>query len=217
MKKALIISGGWIGHDPEGVADVFEKILRGEGFEVDRATDLAVYESDLSGYDLLVPNWTMGELSGDAIANINRAVASGVGLAGCHAGLCDAFRQSDLWQFITGAQFVAHPGGGQTTYTVCMRPDCPDPLTDGIGDFEVTSEQYYLHVDPAVRVLATTRAPMADGPFAPNGEVLMPVVYTKRWGEGRVFYCSLGHNREFFEKYPQACELMRRGFLYAAR
>ena len=215
MKKALIVYGGWDGHDPVGVADVFEDILRKEGFEVDRSDDLKVYEGDLKQYDLLVPHWTMGEISGDGAWNVSEAVASGVGIAGCHAGLCDAFRNCDLWQFVTGAQFVAHPGGN-VAYTVKMNRANPDPITDGIDDFEITSEQYYLHVDPAVNVLATTRFPTADWHHSVNGPVDVPAMFTKRWGEGRVFYLSVGHDRHTFE-IPQARELMRRGFLYAAR
>ena len=216
MKKALIVYGGWDGHDPLGVAEVFKDILSKEGFEVDLSDDLKTYEGDLKQYDLLVPHWTMGDISGDGAWNVSEAVASGVGIAGCHAGLCDAFRSCDLWQFMTGAQFVAHPGGGGTTYSVKMRRDNPDPITDGIEDFEITSEQYYLHVDPAVNVLATTRFPTADWHHSVNGPVDVPAMFTKRWGEGRVFYLSVGHDRHTFE-IPQARELMRRGFLYAAR
>lgn len=216
MKKALIVYGGWPGHDPEGVANVFAGILRQEGFEVVLSDTLEAFLGELGGYDLIVPVWTMGELPQGAEKNVCDAVASGVGLAGCHGGMCDAFRNSTDWQFMTGAQWVAHPGNGDVTYRVHMKRASSSPLIAGIEDFEVTSEQYYIHVDPAVDVLATTHFPTAEGNHTPNGEVDIPVAFTKRWGKGRVYYNSLGHDRQLFD-IPEAREMMRRGFLYAAR
>ena len=216
MKEALIVYGGWPGHDPEGLATVFSEILIAEGFRVTRSDTLDCLSGDLLGYDLIVPIWTMGAISRETEENLSFAVASGVGLAGCHGGMCDAFRGSTEWQFMTGAQWVAHPGNSDVTYEVSIRRDVKSEITDGIGDFMIKSEQYYLLVDPAVKVLATTEFPTADGRHVPNGRVDMPVVYTKLWGKGRIFYNSLGHDRHVFD-IPEARELMRRGFLYASR
>jgi hypothetical protein len=115
---------------------------------------------------------------------------------------------------MTGGNWVSHPGGDGTNYRVNIAHSS-SPIVQDISDFDVSSEQYYMHVDPAVEVLATTRYPTADGPHVTNGEVDMPVVWTKRWGLGRVFYNSLGHHDDIFD-IPQAGELMRRGFLWAA-
>lgn len=216
MKKALIVSGGWAGHDPEGVSKVFSDILKSEGFEITLSDTLDVFYGDLSAYDLIVPVWTMGTLDDKAEKNVCDAVANGTGIAGCHGGMCDAFRNSTQWQFMTGSQWVAHPGDGAVTYKVEIRKNTDSPLVAGINDFMVTSEQYYIHVDPAVKVFATTKFPTAEGDHASNGEVDIPVVYTKLWGKGKVFYNSLGHNSGIFN-IPEAKELMRRGFLYAAR
>ena len=216
MKKALIVYGGWDGHDPEGVANVFKDILEQEDFSVELSDTLDSFMEDLTVYDLIVPVWTMGSLTGDQEWRVCEAVASGVGIAGCHGGMCDAFRGNTNWQFMTGAQWVAHPGNGDVTYKVCMKRSAASELIDGIEDFEIKSEQYYIHVDPAVNVLATTRFPTANGNHTTNGQVDVPVVYTKRWGKGKIFYNSLGHTSEIF-KIPEAKELMRRGFLYAAR
>ena len=216
MKHALIVYGGWPGHDPEGLAEVFSEILLAEGFHVTRSDSLESLSGDLTGYDLLIPIWTMGSISSEVERNLCNAVASGVGLAGCHGGMCDAFRGSTDWLFMTGAQWVAHPGNAGVTYEVRICREAESEITRGIGDFKIQSEQYYMLVDPAVRVLATTEFPVADGPHAPNGRVDMPVVYTKLWGKGKIFYSSLGHDRHVFD-IPEARELMRRGFLYAAR
>lgn len=216
MKKALIFYGGWEGHDPKGVSALFAEILREESFEVTLSDTMDILLTDLTVYDLIVPIWTMGTIQKEAEKNVCAAVAAGTGIAGCHGGMCDAFRNSTNWQFMTGSQWVAHPGNSNATYRVNMKKSASSPIIEGIEDFEVTSEQYYIHVDPAVNVLATTRFPTVEGNHSPNGEVDVPVVYTKRWGKGRVFYNSLGHTSEIF-RIPEAKELMRRGFLYAAR
>jgi hypothetical protein len=129
--------------------------------------------------------------------------------------MCDSFRDSTEWQFMTGGQWVAHPGNDGVEYLVTISPQ-KNPITEGINDFSVKSEQYYMHVDPAVKVLATTRFPSVDGPHAPNGPVDVPVIWTKFWGKGRVFYCSLGHHADV-AAMPQVKEIMRRGFLWAAQ
>ena len=128
--------------------------------------------------------------------------------------MCDAFRMDTEWQFMTGSQWVAHPGNDGTPYMVNLIPG--NEFTEGLQDFKVESEQYYIHVDPCVKVYATTTFPVADGPHVTNGEVKVPVVYTKMWGKGRVFYNSLGHTYKVFD-IPEARELMTRGLLWAAR
>ncbi len=216
MKKALIVYGGWEGHDPVGVADVFAAILKEENFEVTLSDTLDSFLTDLSIYDLIVPIWTMGSLSSKAERNVCDAVANGTGIAGCHGGMCDAFRNNTLWQFMTGAQWVEHPGGNDVTYQVNINKASSSPLVEGIEDFTLTSEQYYIHIDPAVDVLATTTFTY-PGNHTANGFVTLPVAFTKRWGKGKVYYNSLGHNRSIFDNIPEAKEMMRRGFVYAAR
>lgn len=216
-RKALIVWGGWDGHQPKEVAEIFRRLLAKEGFEVEVSNTLDSFadEAKLMGLHLIVPVWTMGKISKEQLGGVTKAVRSGVGIAGCHGGMCDSFRDATEWQFMTGGQWVAHPGNDGTRYMVNIGP-LKSPITDGIADFEVCSEQYYMHVDPAVKVLATTRFPVADGPHVGNGPVDMPVVWTKVYGRGRVFYNSLGHHADIVEM-PPVLEIMRRGFLWAAR
>ncbi|GAS82217.1 ThuA domain-containing protein [Paenibacillus amylolyticus] len=216
MSKALIVWGGWDGHEPEQVAAIFERILKEEQFEVEVSNTLESYADaeKLLGLDLIVPLWTMGQIEQELVNNVSAAVQSGVGLAGLHGGMCDAFRNNVDWQFMTGGQWVAHPGNDGVEYMVNMKRGS-SPLLDHIEDFQVKSEQYYLHVDPAVEVLATTRFPVATGPHAANGPVDMPVVWTKRWGAGRVFYNSLGHHADIVDMKP-VTEMMRSGFKWTA-
>jgi type 1 glutamine amidotransferase len=217
-RKALIVHGGWIGHEPVEVAEVFNNILVNEGFETEVSDTLESFSDPekLKQLHLIVPIWTMGEISETYAVNVAIAVESGVGMAGCHGGMCDAFRNNTTWQFLTGSQWVAHPGNDGVEYTVNIKKNSSSPIIEGIDDFTVKNEQYYIHIDPAVNVLATTRFPVVDGPHAANGIVDVPVAYTKLWGKGRVFYNSLGHHADVFN-IPEAWKLMRSGFLWAAK
>jgi len=215
--KALIVWGGWDGHEPESVAQLLASALRGEGFDVALSDSLDVFRDRglLAGLSLIVPVWSMGTIEDDQLAGLLAAVEGGVGIGGCHGGMCDSFRQATDYQFMTGGQWVAHPGNDGVKYTVHIT-DHGHPITTGLEDFTVASEQYYLHVDPGVKVLATTRFPIADGPHAPNGPVEMPVLWTKLYGKGRVFYDALGHTAKLVGSEPNLT-IMRRGFRWAAR
>ena len=216
MKKALIVWGGWDGHEPELIAKRFEKILIERGFSVIISDSLTVYDDpkNLEGVDLLIPICTMIEMTNEQSKNVADAVGGGMGIAGCHGGMCDSARANVLWQFITGGNWISHPGGNGIEYVVNVL-NSSSPLTEGIKDFTVKSEHYYLHVDPAVEVLATTEFPNVKWYHSTNGKVSMPVVWTKKWGHGRVYYNSLGHVNNVFD-IPEALELMVRGMLWAA-
>ncbi|PRY79730.1 hypothetical protein CLV80_102376 [Yoonia maritima] len=216
MTKALITWGGWDGHEPDKVAAIFDAILQDAGIETVLAGSLDCFDDGdtLKTYDLIVPVWTMGDLSREAATNVSEAVVHGTGIAGCHGGMCDAFRAAPLWQFITGANWVAHPGGDGVKHRVTITSD--DPLVAGIDDFDVATEQYYLHVDPANNVLATTRTDVVTWYHSPNGAVDMPVAWTREWGLGRVYYNALGHQANVISGGP-AHEMLRRGLLWAAQ
>jgi hypothetical protein len=216
-KKALIVSGGWDGHHPVQVAELYHRILTEDGFTVERADTLDAFKDEVKvlTFDLVIPNWTMGKITGDQANGVISAVRAGVGIAGSHGGMCDAFRENSEWQFMTGGQFVSHPGNDGTEYSVKIAPTC-SVITEGISDFKVKSEQYYMHVDPAIKVLAYTPFPVADGPHVGNGAVDMPVIWTKVFGKGRVFYNSLGHHESLLASEP-CLTILRRGFAWAAR
>ena len=217
LKKALIIQGGWHGHEPQLTSKRFAGLLEKHGFEVKISDSLTVLEDMeyLLSLDLIVSCWTMGEIEGQQSWNISEAVCTGVGLAGCHGGMCDSFRQDTRWQFMTGGQWVSHPGGDGIEYTVNICRGS-SPITEGLHDFPLTSEHYYLHIDPAIEVLATTRFPLVTYYHIDNKPVDMPVAWTKTWGNGRVFYTSLGHHDDVFDNSPNAQIMMERGMLWAA-
>jgi type 1 glutamine amidotransferase len=216
-KRALITWGGWDGHEPDKVAALFATELLGAGFEVEVSDSLSCFDDveALKTLDLIVPVWTMSTIDKERSQAVADAVEAGVGLAGCHGGMCDAFRNDVVWQFMTGAQWVAHPGNDGMEYRVRMT-DPANPLVEGIGDFDVKTEQYYLHVDPAVKVHAVCDFPLFDGPHAANGPVTMPIAFTKLWGKGRVYYNALGHHADVID-HGAPKEMIRRGMLWAAR
>ncbi len=218
-KRALIVWGGWDGHEPDKVADLLYRMLKADGFYVEVSGDLETFaDADkVKSMNLIVPVVTMIQMTDAQYGPIAEAVRDhGVGIAGCHGGMCDAVRNNTDWQFMTGSQFVAHPGNDGTPYTIHINRDNPHEITDGLPDFEVSSEQYYLHVDPGVNVLATCDFPnpAADGPHVKN-PCKMPQIYTKWFGKGRVYYNALGHQANVIES-GVPFELMRRGFLWAA-
>ncbi len=207
MRKALIVWGGWDGHEPKQVAATFAEQLRRNRFEVEVSDTLDAFlqAEKLKGLDLIVPEWTMGTISREQLSGVLEAVKGGVGIAGVHGGMGDSFRTACDWQFMVGGQWVAHPGG-IIDYRVHIV-DHVDCVTAGLGNFDMNSEQYYLHVDPSNHVLATTT-------FELNG-CTMPVAWKRTWGKGRVFYSSLGHVAKDFE-VPEALTIITRGMLWAA-
>lgn len=216
MKKALIFQGGWDGHEPQLTSKRFAAMLEKHDYSVtisDTLECLRDYD-ELVTNDLLVSCWTMGQIDGALTNNVARAVGAGCGLAGCHGGMCDAFRNDTQWQFMTGGQWVSHPGGDGIEYKVNICHGS-SPITEGLEDFDVKSEHYYLHIDPSIEVLATTRFPLVNYYHSSNKIVDMPVAWTKFWGLGRVFYTSLGHHDDVFDNSPNAAILMERGLVWA--
>ncbi len=213
MKKALFVWGGWEGHEPKQCVDVFAPLISAAGYDVTLSNTLDSYlDPNLKAYDLISQVYTMSTITREQERGLLDAIASGVGYGGWHGGMCDAFRNNTEYQFMTGGQWVAHPGN-IIDYTVNItRHD--DPLVAGLPDFKMHSEQYYMHIDPANEVLATTTF---SGQYSPwvDGAV-MPVVWKKRWNQGKVFYSSLGHVASDFN-VPEAKEIVRRGLLWCSR
>ena len=214
MKSALIVWGGWAGHEPKQCVDIFAPYLREQGYQVEIADTLDVYlDADkVHSLNLIVPVWTMGSIERDQEKGLLDAVASGVGIAGWHGGMADSFRDNTEYQFMVGGQWVAHPGGVIDYEVNITKPD--DPIVAGISDFKMHSEQYYMHVDPANEVLATTTFGGEHTPWIEG--TVMPVIWKRMWGQGRVFYTSLGHVAGDFT-VPEARTIVERGMLWASR
>ncbi|SCK31339.1 hypothetical protein VAR608DRAFT_2681 [Variovorax sp. HW608] len=213
MREAMIVWGGWMGHEPDQAAKIVSDMLTRHGFEVRVETSTKAFaDPAIADLSLIVPIITMAKIEKDELANLTAAVREGVGLAGFHGGMCDAFREAVDYQFMTGGQWVAHPGNVIDFRVNIAKPD--DPVMEGIGDFDYRSEQYYMHVDPSNEVLATTTFSGEHAPWIEG--VVMPVAWKRRHGKGRVFYSALGHVASEFE-VPQMRTILERGMLWAAR
>jgi type 1 glutamine amidotransferase len=215
VKKALIVWGGWDGHQPQEVSEILAGLLRDETYDVEISNSLDSYkdEEKLASIDLIVPVWTMGKIEKEQLKPLLHAVKeNGTGIAGCHGGMADSFRTEVEYQFMVGGQWVAHPGNDGVRYTVNLQQN-EHELVKGIEDFEVSSEKYYMHVDPAIDVFATTTF---EG-YGPQGrDIQMPVVWTKKYGKGKVYYNSLGHQANIVAM-PPVLALMKRGMIWATR
>ena len=166
-KRALLVAGGWEGHQPHECAALFADVLRNDGVEVTISETLDVYlDADLLRQtDLIVPIWTQSQITKEQLRGLLDTIASGTGIAGWHGGMADSFRNSTEYQFMVGGQWVAHPGN-IIDYTVQIT-NRDDPITAGLDDFSMHSEQYYLHVDPSNEVLATTTFSGEYAPWTP--------------------------------------------------
>jgi type 1 glutamine amidotransferase len=215
-KKALVNWGGWPGHEPEQVSELFADLLRETGFVVKVVSDLDVYcdEIYMKSLNLIVPVWTMSSITEKQENGLLDAIHNGVGVGGWHGPMGDSFRQNPKYQWMVGGQWVAHPGNIIPYEVNIVKKD--DPIVTDISDFQIVSEQYYMHVDPGNEVLATTTFSGMQGDAPWIAGTVMPVVWKRMYGKGRVFYSSLGHVLSDFE-VPEVRELTRRGLLWAAR
>jgi type 1 glutamine amidotransferase len=213
MKHALIVWGGWPGHEPEASAEAVAGFLGQDGFAVDVASDYARLGDDRIGeYDLVVPIITNDEIDRDIVRRLSDAVRAGTGLGGHHAAMATSFRSVVEFHFLCGVQWVAHPGNIIDFRVNVTRPD--DPVVAGVADFDYCSEQYYLHYDPSIEILATTTF-SGEHDEVTRG-VVMPVVFKRRFGKGRIFYSALGHVPAELA-HPAAQTMLRRGLSWAAR
>lgn len=209
--KTLIICGGWDGHAPQENAALFKSSLETHGHDVTVVEDFTPLDDAeaLLSYDLIIPMWTMGEPTDEQITTLANTIRAGVGLAGSHGGMGDAFRGKLDYEWMVGGHFVGHPHVGP--YEVRVTQSADSIVADLPEQFTYDSEQYYMLMDPAVDVLAETTYVYEEN------SCTMPVIWKRNWGTGRVFYSALGHEMAEFTKYPDVLEMTIKGLLWATR
>ncbi|OGJ85654.1 MAG: hypothetical protein A2268_16775 [Candidatus Raymondbacteria bacterium RifOxyA12_full_50_37] len=217
MKKAIMVWGGWDGHEPKQCVDIFEPFLKEKGYQVEVFDNLDVYlnTEKMMALDLIVPAWTMGTITKEQEQGLLSAVKSGVGIAGWHGGMGDSFRNNTKYQFMVGGQWIAHPGGDEAQYMVNIKKPT-DPIVQGLKDFSMTSEQYFMHVDPSNEVLATTTFSGEYEDISWIKGTVMPMVWKRPYWKGRVFYTALGHVAKDFN-VPEVKTIVQRGMLWASK
>jgi type 1 glutamine amidotransferase len=228
-RRALVVRGGWDGHVPVAATDRFIPYLEANGFEVrvEDSPEVYVDADELARTDLIVQCYTMGTASNEAVAGLRAAIAAGTGFAGWHGGIADSFRNTSDYLHLVGGSFACHPArdpehpkGDQTdnyvSYVVNVLPEQAEhPIVAGIEDFELCSEQYWVISDDYIDVLATTTQAARPGdPW--HRPVVSPAVWTRSWGEGRVFVATPGHSLDVLDD-PNVRTLVERGLLWASR
>lgn len=228
-RRALVVRGGWEGHVPVEATDRFIPYLESNGFAV-RIEDTPEVYADaalMTDTDLVLQCWTMGTASDAAVTGLSAAVASGTGLAGWHGGIAASFKSRSDYLHLVGGSFACHPArdpahltGDPTdydvTHTVNVVPEQAEhPIVAGLADFELTTEQYWVLSDDYNDVLATTTQAARPGdPW--HRPVVSPAVWTRSWGEGRVFVATPGHDLDVLD-HPTVRTLIERGLLWASR
>ena len=229
VKRALVVRGGWEGHSPVEATEVFLPFLRENGFEVRIEESPAVYADadEMAATDLIVQSVTMSTIEKDQVAGLRAAVEAGTGFTGWHGGIADSFRQSSDYLQLVGGQFATHPGkepgerrGGPADnyldYSVeITRLGAEHPITAGLDDFTLTTEQYWVLHDDLNDVLATTTHPAP--PWHPwHRPVVSPAIWTRSWGAGRIVVTTPGHSVDVLE-HPTVRTVIERGMLWATR
>jgi len=227
--KALIVRGGWDGHRPVESTDLFVPFLTGHGYEVRVEESPAVYADAavMAATDLIVQCVTMSEITADQVAGLRDAVAAGTGLTGWHGGIADSYRASADYLHLVGGQFVTHPAraaelrvGGEEDNYLDYLVSVTDlgrahPVTAGLADFSLTTEQYWVLTDDLCDVLATTTHPaQAWQPW--HRPVTSPAVWTRQWGRGRIVVTTPGHSLDVLGD-PSVRTIIERGMLWASR
>ncbi len=228
-KTALVVRGGWDGHQPVEATELFIPFLKDNGYDVriEESTKIYADAEYMAGVDLIMQCMTMTTIEKDEFEGLRTAVENGTGMAGWHGGIADSYRNTSDYLHLIGGQFACHPGkhpdeltGGQpdnyVPYTVNMLPAAADhPITRGIGDFDLVTEQYWVLTDEYIDVLATTTQKVREwDPW--NREVTSPAIWTRQWGQGRIFVATPGHNTDVL-KDSNVRTIIERGLLWASR
>jgi type 1 glutamine amidotransferase len=226
----LIVRGGWEGHHPVAATELFIPFLESHDYDVrvEESPELYADADAMAQIDLIVQSMTMSEITNEQVMGLHRAVAAGTGLTGWHGGIADSYRGSSDYLQLVGGQFATHPSkepsqlheGSQENnylpYTVEMTElGRRHPITEGIDDFELTTEQYWVLHDDLIDVLATTTHPVR--PWHPwHRPITSPAIWTRLWGDGRIVVTTPGHNLDVLQ-HPSVRTVIERGMLWATR
>ena len=229
MKNALVVRGGWDGHQPVETTNVFIPFLEANGYSVRVEESPAIYaDADyLSTVDLIQQTNTMNVITREEFAGLQNAIIAGTGFAGWHGGIADSYRNNSDYLQMVGGQFANHPGkapedrkGEQADNYLPHTINLTDlgrrhEITRGIDDFELVTEQYWVLHDDYNDVLATTTQKVRSwDPW--NREITSPAIWTRNWGKGKIFVITCGHNLEIVTE-ENVKTIIERGLLWASR
>lgn len=229
-RTALIVRGGWEGHQPVRATEVFIPFLERSGYDIRLEESPAVYADAeaMAVTDLIVQCVTMSEATHEQVAGLRAAVEAGTGFTGWHGGIADSYRASSDYLQLVGGQFATHPSrhpdqlvdgaheNNYLRYTVEITElGRRHPITEGLADFELETEQYWVLHDDLNDVLATTTHPAQ--PWQQwHRPLTSPAVWTRQWGKGRIVVTTPGHTPEVLQ-HPSVRTIIERGMLWATR
>ncbi|RXZ68252.1 ThuA domain-containing protein [Agromyces albus] len=228
--RALIVRGGWDGHHPVESTELFIPFLEANDYDVQVEESPEIYAdaAAMATVDLIVQSVTMSEITHEQVMGLRAAVAAGTGLTGWHGGIADSFRASSDYLQLVGGQFATHPSkepsqlreGSEENNYLSYTVDITDlgrrhPITEGIDDFELTTEQYWVLHDDLIDVLATTTHPVQ--PWHPwHRPITSPAIWTRLWGDGRIVVTTPGHSPDILRD-ANVRTVIERGMLWATR
>lgn len=229
MKRVLVVRGGWDGHQPIETTNVFIPFFEEHGFavHVSESTEIYADQEFMAGVDLIQQTNTMNTIKKEEFQGLQTAIIGGTGFAGWHGGIADSYRNTSDYLQMVGGQFANHPGkhpdeciGEQSDNYVPHSINFTElgkkhQITQGISDFELTTEQYWVLHDSYNNVLATTTQKVR--PWDPwDREITSPAIWTRKWGKGKIFVITCGHNLEVVLN-PKVKTIIERGLLWASR
>lgn len=182
-KKILLYQGGRYSSKDVSFKH-FKNILT--DYIIDTFEDVQIFNSDkFFEYIAAIFYSQGGELTNKQEMNILEFIKAGRGFIGLH-GASASFKSHSKYFEMLGGRFIEHK---RVKSFKVINIEKQHPITRGLEDFTVRDEPYRheFSMSKDIRILAIGDYQDVDNPN------LEPIMWTKSYGEGRVFYCSLGH------------------------
>ena len=205
-RAMVIVNGDDTHHDLIGASLVFQQIGTEAGFATRRAAGTGRFidprpETAQAGVYLFYTSG--GQFGTGQQQALARAVADGKGMVSIHCSNIlgwrgDGVDPADRPLFeLLGNRYLSHgPGHHEGRHTIEIVADHPVTTGElsGVADFELFDEYYEFELaDEKITVLAQRHR--ADG-------VIIPVMYAREVGAGRVVYLALGHDMRAWGEPP---------------
>ena len=182
-KKILIYQGGRY-YNEEKTYNHFKNILT--DYIVDCSINLDLLDGeDFFNYDttiFLSQEGTLTKIQEEILLNF---ISSGKGFIGLH-GASASFKNNSNYFKMLGGRFINH---GSVSKIHIRILDKEHEITQNLDNFDFRDEPYRhdFSMGKNIHILAEAEY---NAPDDPNPE---PIMWIKKYGKGRVFFCALGH------------------------
>lgn len=199
MKKVLLVTDGIFHPTLLGRQALHHALKKLDGFSFTHVASLEKLPSDLDSFSAIVLHFHHKTLSDQALNQLRDFVSQGGGILAIHAATA-SFKDALPYFEILGGRFIGH--GHVQNFDVMKIWD--DVFQD-IGNFTVRDELYIHELQPGIEVHFTAKHEGKD----------VPVVWTHRYGKGRVLYAVPGHTTESMKNKTYQ-KLLQRGLQWVA-